>query len=352
MRAAVLHRPLDLRIEERPLPEARPGWVVVAVEATGICGTDVAVFQGRHPARLPLVLGHEYVGRVLAAGDGVLHVVAGQRVVAQGGWACGECEPCRAGRPASCAARVLLGRTIDGCFADAIAVRAVSVAPLPDHLDPVEAQSAVTVATAVRAVRRAGTIVGRRVAVLGLGHAGLLLLQVCVADGAREVVGFGTRASRLALARTHGAADAVNVRAADFEARLGAAGPDGIGGFDVVFEASGTTAGLAHAMRLAQTGGTVVAYGIITSDLNGVPGYELYARELTITASRGAGDLYAAAAQLIARGAVRVAPLVSHRLPLDQIHQGFALMTERSEHALRIVLLPRDGAATSTTASR
>ncbi len=349
MRAAVLHRPLDLRIEERPVPEARPGWVVVAVEATGICGTDVAVYQGHHPAHLPLVLGHEYVGRVQAVGEGVTHVSAGQLVVAQGGWACGDCNQCRAGKPGSCTARVLLGRTIDGSFADAIAVRAASVSPLPDHLDPVAAQSMVTVATAVHAVRRAGTVAGSRVAVLGLGHAGLLLLQVCVAEGAREVVGFGTRESRLSLARSLGAADAVNVRAPDFEAGLRAAGS---GGFDVVFEASGTTTALAHALRLARSGGTVVAYGIITSDLHGVPGYDLYARELTIVGSRGAGDGYEAATELIARGAVRVAPLVTHRLSLEQIHLGLSLMIERSENALRIVLLPHNGAEASRTTSR
>jgi 2-desacetyl-2-hydroxyethyl bacteriochlorophyllide A dehydrogenase len=349
MRAAVLHRPLDLRIEERPVPEADPGWVVVAVEATGICGTDVAVYQGLHPARLPLVLGHEYVGRVLAVGAGVDHVRAGQQVVAQGGWACGACDDCRAGRPGACTARVLLGRTIDGSFAEAIAVRGASVAPLPDHLDPVAAQSMVTVATAVHAVRRAGRVAGSRVAVMGLGHAGLLLLQVCIAEGARRVVGFGTRPSRLELARAFGAADAVNVRAPQFEASLRSADTEE---FDVVFEASGTTAGLAHAMRLARSGGTIVAYGIITSDLSGVPGYELYARELTIIASRGAGDAYAAATDLIARGAVRVEPLVTHRLGLEQVHEGLSLMIDRSEHALRIVLLPRSNGEAPRNAAR
>ena len=349
MRAAVLHRPLDLRIEDRPVPEARPGWVVVGVEATGICGTDVAVYQGHHPARLPLVLGHEYVGRVLSVGPGVTHVTTGQHVVAQGGWACGECESCRAGRPAACTARVLLGRTIDGCFADAIAVRAGSVSGLPDGLDPVAAQSMVTVATAVHAVERAGALSGKRVAVVGLGHAGLLLLQVCAAEGAREIVGFGTRPSRLSLARALGAADAVNVRAPNAGPGPGSTAHQD---FDVVFEASGTTAGLAQSLRLARGGGTVVAYGIISTDLSGVPGYDLYARELTIIASRGAGDAYGKATQLIAQGAVRVEPLVTHRLSLEQVHEGLSLMIERSENALRIVLLPRNGAEAPRTASR
>jgi threonine dehydrogenase-like Zn-dependent dehydrogenase len=207
----------------------------------------------------------------------------------------------------------------------------------------------VTVATAVHAVERAGTLSGKRVAVIGLGHAGLLLLQVCVASRAREVVGFGTRPSRLSLARELGAADAVNVRAPDPVAQTGSARHED---FDVVFEASGTTAALAQALRLARSGGTVIAYGIITTDLSGVPGYDLYARELTIIASRGAGNAYEKATQLIAQGAVRVEPLVTHRLGLEQVHEGLSLMVARSENALRIVLLPRNGAGRPRTASR
>ncbi|MGQ0570450.1 MAG: zinc-dependent alcohol dehydrogenase [Armatimonadota bacterium] len=344
MRAAVLHRPEVLRIEARPVPQAHPGWVVLAVEAAGICGTDVAVYQGQHPANLPIILGHEFAGRVLAVGEGVNHLGVGQRVLAQGGWACGQCANCRAGRSEVCLARVLLGRTVDGCFADAVAVRSTSVYALPDTVSMVAAQSIVTVATAVHATARAGEIAGRRIAIIGSGHAGLLLLQVCLTRGIREAVVFGTRKSRLEVARSLGAQETVDIRSPEADHRRVSSEADA---FDVTFEASGTPQGLAQAIRMTRVGGTVVAYGIITTDLAGVPGYELYARELTLVGSRGAGQRYQEAIELLALGTVRVEPLITHRLPLDDADRGFSLLIDRLEDAIRIVLTPEpDGSAT------
>jgi threonine dehydrogenase-like Zn-dependent dehydrogenase len=341
MKASVLHRPGDLRIEHRPVPAPRPGWVVLAVEAAGICGTDLAVYEGRHPANLPVVMGHEFAGRVLAVGAGVSGLTEGQRVLAQGGWACGECLNCLAGRPGLCLERALLGRTLDGCFADAVAVRAASVYPLPAGVSAVEAQSVVTIATAVHAAHRAGDIGGRRVAIIGPGHAGLILLQVCRARGAGEITVFGTRAHRLAVARDLGASATVDVRSADGRRWMSRPPADG---FDVTFEASGTAPGLAHACSIARLGGMIVAYGLIAGPLDGVPGRALYERELTIAGARGAGSGYQEAIDLLASGTIRVEPLVTHRLSLDEVRKGFALMQDRQAGAIRVVLTP-DGAA-------
>jgi 2-desacetyl-2-hydroxyethyl bacteriochlorophyllide A dehydrogenase len=350
MKAAVLYRPADLRVEPRPVPDAKPGWVVLAVDTAGICGTDVAVYQGTHPANLPIVLGHEFAGRVLALGAGVTELRVGERVLAQGGWACGECVNCRSGHPAICLNRVLLGRTIDGCFAEAVAVRASSVYALPEAVSAVAAQSMVTVATAVRAARRAGDLAGRRVAIIGPGHAGLLLLQVCRAMGAGEIAVLGTREHRLALARALGASETVNIRSSPVDGWVAPSSPHAV---DVAFEASGTAAGLALAVRVTRLAGTVVAYGILPADLSGVPGYELYARELTLIGSRGAADAYEDAVRLLAGGQVRVEPLVTHRLSLDDAARGFDLMIDRLEDAVRVVLFPRGaGPATGSQTSR
>ena len=120
----------------------------------------------------------------------------GDRVMAQGGWVCGNCESCPAGRTSSCSSRVLLGRNAPGCFAAAVAVPAEVVHCLPESVDTLSAQSATTVATAIHAAERAGDLLDRKVAILGPGHAGLILLQVCRARGAADVTVFGTRVSR------------------------------------------------------------------------------------------------------------------------------------------------------------
>jgi threonine dehydrogenase-like Zn-dependent dehydrogenase len=337
MKAAVLQGAGDLRLEDRPLPAPKPGWVVLAVDAAGICGTDVAVYSGQHPAKLPVVLGHEFSGRVLSVGEGVVGLPAGRQVVAQGGWACGKCANCRACHSDLCLDRVLLGRTVDGCFAEAVAVHASSVYPLPEAVTALQAQSVVTIATALRATQRAGVIRDRRIAIIGPGHAGLLLLQVCRGRGSGEITVFGTSAHRLAVARELGAAATVNVRTPEGEAWRSLPPSEG---FDVAFEASGTASGLAHAFRLTRLGGMIIAYGIIAGSLDGVPGEEMYARELTVAGSRGAGTSYQEAIDLLASGAVRVEPLVTHCLSLDDVGKGFALMTNRQANVIRVVLTP------------
>ncbi|HET8678664.1 MAG TPA: alcohol dehydrogenase catalytic domain-containing protein [bacterium] len=337
MKAAVLYRPEDLRIEARPVPDPEPGCVVVAVEAAGICGTDVAVYRGVHPATLPIIPGHEFAGRILALGEGVDGVRVGERVLAEGGWACGRCENCQAGRPRACGARVLLGRTVDGCFAGAVAVRASSVYPLMDGISALEAQSVVTLATALHAADRAGDLSGRRVAIIGPGHAGLLLLQVCQIRGVGDTVVFGTRPHRLDLAQRLGAGAAVNVGLPEFDRWRTLPAAEG---FDVSFEASGTAEGLARAFRTTRRGGIVVAYGIIHTALEGVPGFELYARELTVIASQGAGTSYQEAIGLLADRKIRVGPLITHRLSLDEADRGFSLMIDRLEDVVRVVLTP------------
>ena len=146
------------------------------------------------------------------------------------------------------------------------------------------AHSVTVLACAIHAVERVDEIVNKRIAIIGPGFSGLLLLQVCKTAGAREVVVLGTRDNRLSVATDLGAHSVINVRSSDFENWQRQ--PENRQ-FDVAFEASGTASGLAQAFSSTRSGGTVVSYGIITGSLDGVPGYEIYSKELTILGSRG-----------------------------------------------------------------
>jgi L-iditol 2-dehydrogenase len=329
--AATLYAPRDIRVESRPLPRAQPGWVVLAVEAAGICGTDVAVFEGHHPANLPVVLGHEFAGRIVEIGQGVDKLQLGQVVMAAGSWQAdvnGRRDVPHAGA---------LGRTADGCFADAVAVPAKAIYALPPNVSPMVAQSATTLATAVHAVERSGDLAGKNVAIIGPGHAGLLLLQVCRLAGAGRIVVYGTRLERLEIARTLGADEVINVHQSNSADRETLITQED---FDCVFEASGKAAGLALAMSAARQGGTVVAYGILDGPLNDVSGLPLYAKELSIVGSKGAGGRYSQALELLESERVRVEPLISHVLTFEECAQGFALVRDRQARALRIVMTP------------
>ncbi len=339
MTAVVLHAPNTLRLERREAPAVPKGWVRVGVEAAGICGTDVAIYTGDYPARLPVVLGHEFAGRVLEVGDGAERLHVGDTVAVEGGWACGECAECRMGRRARCLARRLLGRTVDGCFTEQLVVPADIVYPVGPTVSAHAAQAMTTLATALHAADRAGDLAGARVAIVGCGHAGLLLLQVARLRGAAGVTVVGRRESRLAFARRLGADEVVTldefsewVRGAERQEH------------DVSFEASGTARGLAEAMEMTRARGHVVAYGIITGMLGEVPGRHLYTRELAIIGSKGADGTYQEAIRLLTDGKVETEMLVTHTLPLRDAERGFELMLDRSGSALRVVLEP-DGHA-------
>ena len=337
MKAAVLSQPGKLRVEDRPYPSARPGWVVITVEAAGICGTDVAIYQGTHPANLPIIMGHEFSGRVHAIGKGVTGLQIGQPVMAQGGWTSDETSESGETISETPGSDEMLGRSIDGCFAEAVTVPADIVHPLLEGVSFLAAQSATTLATSIHACERAGNLSGKRVAIIGPGHAGLLLLQVCLYEGAEDVVALDLVQDRLTKASALGASEVVNVQASDFEAWREAHGQDV---FDVVFEASGTPSGLAEAFLLVRPKGFVVSYGIISKPLTDVDGYSLYAKELTVLGSKGAGGRYPEAIQLIAQKHVQIEPLVSHCYPLREAKEAFSLVLNRLENSIRVVLIP------------
>jgi L-idonate 5-dehydrogenase len=337
VKAAVLHAPYDLRIEDRGQPAPTEGWVAIAVEAAGICGTDIAVYQGRHEARLPRVLGHEFSGRILGMGEGVSGLERGQRVMAEGSWPTESRALAIHGATSPQPPRQALGRTVDGCFAEAVVVPAKVVHRLPEEVSALEAQAITTLATAVHAASRAGDLVGRRIGIVGPGHAGLLLLQVCLIARASSVVVLGTRDSRLKLAQSLGAQAVVNVRTPAYEAWLQEpANKD----FEILFEASGTAEGLATCLELARSGGRIVAYGIINSHLDAVPGQPLYSKELNILGSRGAGSGYEEAIRLLSNHSVKVESLVTHVLPIREAKRGLTIAAERLDDALRVVLVP------------
>jgi L-idonate 5-dehydrogenase len=335
MNAVVLRAPKRLRLEDQAPPAIRRGWVRVGVEAAGICGTDVAVYTGAYPAHLPVVLGHEFAGRVLEIGDGVEGIRVGDTVAVEGGWGCGQCAECRAGRRPRCLARVLLGRTVDGCFTEQIVVPADVVYPVGRNVSARAAQAMTTLATTLHAADRAGDLAGARVAIVGCGHAGLLLLQVTRLRGASSVTVVGTREPRLAFARRLGADEVVSLDEFPTWVRDAAAQEH-----DVTFEASGTARGLGEAMEMTRARGRVVAYGIISGTLAQTPGRHLYTRELTILGSKGAEGTYPEAIRLLIDGKVETEALVTHTLPLRNAERGFELMLDRSGSALRVVLEP------------
>jgi len=262
VRAAVYRGPRDIRVESVPEPaDPAAGDVVIRVARAAICGTDSSEWaHGPLLAQPPVVLGHEFVGEVVAAGSQTGAVGVGDRVVCGAGISCGECDWCRAGRTNLCAHYRTIGLHVDGGLAEYVSSPAGICLAVPDALTDDAAAIAQPLAVALHAVRRSGLCRGQSCAVIGVGGIGAFIVAAAAAAGASPLIALDIDEDRLATARTLGAATVIDARGRELDAAiLQATGGEGA---DVVIEASGTAGAPAAATRAARRGGRVLLVGL------------------------------------------------------------------------------------------
>ncbi len=273
MRAAVFHGAGDVRVEDRADPAApAAGDVVIDVLRASVCGTDAAEYahgpvlvplRARDPHSGhagPLVLGHEFVGRVVAAGAGVTELAVGRRVVCGAGVSCGRCARCAEGRTNLCLAYYTLGLQADGGLAERVVVPAATCAIVPDGCSDDAAALAQPMAVAVHALDRGTVTPDAPLVVHGAGGIGAFAIAAAVARGAHEILAVDIDPHRLATARRLGASEAIDARSTDPVARV--LELTGGRGADIVVEASGAAAGPQRCIDMTRSGGRVVLLGL------------------------------------------------------------------------------------------
>jgi len=334
--------PAGLQLLDLPPPVPGPGQVLVAVRAAAMCGTDVHIAHGTLAVRPPLVLGHELAGVVVGLGPGVSGVSLGTRVTTEtDASVCGECAHCLAGDQHRCPHRTAIGTTAPGGFAELVAVPAVGVHRLPDHVDFVTGSLTEPLAVAVRAViERAAVVPGDVVVVIGPGTIGLLVAQVAVTLGAMvTVAGLARHRDRFRLAQELGIPHCIALDERDGRQAV-ADGVDGLG-VDVVFECSGAPGALDEGIRHLRKGGRLIVVAFtggltVPLDLDHVVNHEL-----ALIASRGKRPAsFASAIDLLERGRVTPRPLVTHVLPLERWEEGFEIA---SRSGTKVVLAIEGG---------
>lgn len=273
MRAAVFHGPRDVRIEDVPDPTPpAEGDVVLEVIRAAICGTDSSEWDhGPILCRPPVVLGHEFVGRVAAVGPEVTDVRVGDRVVSGAGISCGQCFWCARGRTNLCAEYRTLGLQVDGGLAEYVTSPASICRPVPDACDDDAAAMTQPLAVALHALSRVAQRPDEMVAVIGAGGIGSFIVAAAsqrAVDG--RVVAIDIDTDRLSTASALGASETIDATGRDL-ADLLLELTDGIG-FDIVIEASGASVAPPAAIAGARRGGRVLLVG-----LHGAP------RELDLT---------------------------------------------------------------------
>ncbi len=316
--------PSQVAVTEVPEP-AGGGLVLVRSHLVGVCGTDVKVFTGAIPVEYPRIMGHELIGEVVSAPAGS-SLVPGTRVLIDPASSCGTCDLCHRGRPHLCRRAGLMGREMEGVFAEYVAVPESRLIPVPERVSEEAAGVLQVLGTCVHAQRAVDVFPGQVAAVIGLGVAGQLMVQLLRERGV-SVVGITRSQWKLDLAAQHGAtATSTPDRAEEVLAAL----TDGRGP-DLVVEAAGTERTLAQSIELVGIGGEVLVFGTLTGGNEGLPYYQLYFKELTLYNPRAAlpGD-YARGVQLAAAGRLELEPLVTHRLTLDEAEEAFRVVNDPS----------------------
>lgn len=307
MRAAVYRSQGEIVVEERPLPAPGAQEVLVAVDFCGVCGSDLHfVLDGW--GRRGSTLGHEWSGRVAAVGEAVRGFAPGDAVVGGPARRCGECEYCRAGRPALCAARGGVGDSVsEGAFAEYVLSHEAELRRVPGGLDLRSAALAEPLAVALHALTLSGVRPGQRALVTGAGPIGLLLVAALRTRGVREiavsepVVGRRERAGRVGAARLLHPEQLV-APALPFQVAEDAV--------DVAFECSGQPAAMEAALGMLRRAGTLVLVGAGMRrprfDAN-----RILLNELVVTgAFTHDADGIEAALALLASGALPLAELI------------------------------------------
>jgi L-iditol 2-dehydrogenase len=342
MRALLLSKYRHLELAELALPPVGDDEVLIQVEACGICGSDVHGYDGSSGRRIPpVVMGHEAAGTIAALGSAVSGFGKGDRVTFDSTIYCGKCLNCRRGDVNLCDHRQVLGVSCNeyrraGAFAEYVAVPARVVYRLPDSVSFAAASMLEAVAVAMHAVSLATIAPDSSALVVGAGTIGLLVLQALRAAGCNRVFITDIDASRLKLAAELGANEVILADSAPLAKLMALTGGTGV---DVAVEAVGNTDAIGVAIKSVRKGGTVVLVGNVSPEIT-LPLQLVVTRQIRLQGSCASAGEYPRAIELMAKGSMRVKPLISAIAPLEEGPQWFERLYAREPNLMKVVLKP------------
>jgi L-iditol 2-dehydrogenase len=339
VRVAVYYSNDDVRLEERPRPMACPGELLMRVESSGVCGSDVMEWYRKPKA--PLVLGHEVAGVVVEVGDGVTGFAAGDRIATTHHVPCNACRYCARGLHNVC--ETMHRTTFDpGGFAEYVRLPAVNVErgtfKLPDGVSFEEATFVEPLACVLRGQRAAGVGANDTVLVIGAGISGILQIQAARANGATRVFAIDVHEVRLQMAKRFGATDAW-LADEDIAASLRAANDGRLA--DRVLVCSGARPALEGSLALIDHGGTLLVFApLLPGETLPLDVNDLWKRGVSIVHSyAGPPEDMRLALDWIAARKIDVASMITHRLPLSGTGEGFRLVAAGGD-SLKVLIEP------------
>jgi len=329
MKAAVILRPKRIETQDAPLPEPTPDELLVRVMASGICGTDVHIFQGEYLGSYPVIPGHEFAGAVEKVGSAVTRFKACDRVAVEPNIPCDNCVNCLNNRHNFCLKWQAVGVTRPGGMAQYVSVpekAAFDIGDLPFEQGAfMEPLSCV-----LHGLERLDLAAGARIAILGAGPIGLLLLQGLRLCGAAEVVTVDKNPDRAAFAQTLGA-DRSLTCLDELERDT----------YDAVVDATGAVAAVNRTIDFVRPGGKILLFGVPPADQKmTVEAFPIFRKGLTILSSFTSLRNSYQALNLLKSRRVSVEELISHRLPLEELQRGIELIEKGREQVCKVMILP------------
>ncbi|HCW97910.1 MAG TPA: L-threonine 3-dehydrogenase [Pantoea sp.] len=324
-------------VTDAPIPEPGHNDLLIKIRKTAICGTDIHIYNwddwSRKTIPVPMIVGHEYVGEVVAIGQEVRGFNIGDRVSGEGHITCGHCRNCRAGRTHLCRNTIGVGVNRQGCFAEYLVIPAFNAFRIPDNISDELAAIFDPFGNAVHTAL-SFDLVGEDVLISGAGPIGIMAAAVCKHVGARNVVITDINDYRLELARKMGVTRAVNVAHEDLRVVMRELGMTE--GFDVGLEMSGAPPAFRTLLEVMNHGGRIALLGIPPGEM-AIDWNQVIFKGLFIKGIYGR-EMFETWYKMIAfvQGGLDLAPVITHRISIDDFREGFEAM--RSGNSGKVVM--------------
>jgi L-iditol 2-dehydrogenase len=337
MQRALLSAIKQIEIEEVPSRRPAAGEARVSIDACGICGSDLHMYDGSHPVlRPPLVMGHEFVGRVVDVGEGVAELKPGDRVIGMAGRGCGECEACQEGHYNWCEQLKVIGGHIPGALAEELVLPAEQFLVIPEWIPDDQATLIEVGAVGMHTINRhPGSVEGKSCLVLGAGPVGLVLTACLKALGAGTVVVSDISAARRELAHSSGADIVFDPREEGAEDKVKERFPRGL---DAAFDCAGREASLLTALRLTRRGAAIVLTAIFEPTVTIPMAQVQRAERMLIGVQMYQREDFETTVRLLEEKKLDLSGIVTHELPLQQTAEAFQLLESPDAAAGKVLI--------------